>query len=750
MWNIRGISQTSPSEIEQFSGELAESTSRNLVYGVSGTLVLIYLGFVLTRPLINTPEIFLAMVGISVVSFLTVIFLKKWYILGLVFWLISLGLATAWAIHFLNQPIFSLIYVFFPFLAVVMIGWPAGLLTECLVIALIGWLASRSILPPLSSVQSLTILFTSVLGGVVGWAGTNAFLTVSRWTLFYSRQARDALEEARARQMELLQVQEDMIKANQELYRLSNRYKALEQEAEEARQTKAEFVANVSHELRAPLNMIIGFSELITQSPKIYGTKLPPALLADISTIRSNSQHLSKLIDDVLDLSQVEAGRMAITKEKSSIYEIVDLALLSVKKLYESKGLYLETDLPGGLPLIYCDRARIRQILINLLSNSGRFTVTGGVKIRAFKKDGYIVFSVTDTGPGIAPEDQEKLFQPFQQVDSTIRRKYGGSGLGLSICKRFVEMHDGKIWLESKLNEGTTISFQLPLELVLPPSAVSNARRWVNPYMQLEGRDRPYKAPEIQVNPRFVVLEPGNSLQHIFSRYMGDVDITSVRTPEEAILELKRSPAQALIVNSATTLQSIGQKSLDNLPYETPSITCWVPGLDDAANQLGVIDYLMKPVTPQKLRGRMEELGPGIKNVLIVEDDPDLMKLFVRVLSSGEPHYHLLRATNGQEALDSLREKKPDLVILDLILPVKDGFQVLQEKKIDPSISIIPVIIISSRDPVTDGVVTNRVLVTCKNGLSAQDLIAFIQGVCQVLTPNLKRDGQLQPGTSLE
>jgi DNA-binding response OmpR family regulator len=224
---------------------------------------------------------------------------------------------------------------------------------------------------------------------------------------------------------------------------------------------------------------------------------------------------------------------------------------------------------------------------------------------------------------------------------------------------------------------------------------------------------------------------------------MEAVEIASVHTPEEAVHELNLSPAQALIVNSATTLQSMGQRQLDNLPYETPSITCWVPGLDDAANQLGVIDYLMKPVTPQKLRDRLEELGLGIKKVLIVEDDPDLMKLFVRVLSSGEPHYHLLRATNGQEALDSLRVKKPDLMILDLILPLKDGFQVLHEKKTDPSISAIPVIIVSSRDPVNDAIVTNRVLVTCMKGLSAQDLIAFIQAVCQVLTPNLKRSDQV-------
>jgi signal transduction histidine kinase len=443
MWNTHKSANEIKPQVDLFIGELLIETSRLLILVVSGSLALIYFLIVLTWPLVNSMPMFILFITLIILTGGAFLCLPRWPKLALYSWLIGLLILLAGAIDILHFPGLVVLFLLFPFMGVVMIDWTAGISLNILIAVLLYILGNRGILPPFLSPANLAILLGSIVSALTGWAGTRAFLTVSQWALHYSVQTHQALEEARQKQVELGQIQEDLLKANQELVRLSKRQMALQQEAEQARQAKAEFVANVSHELRAPLNMIIGFSELMIKNPRVYGSKLPSALLADISTIRSNSQHLSRLIDDVLDLSQVEAGRMAITKEKTSVYDIVETAIEAVQSLYKSKGLYLETDLSSDLPLVYCDRTRIRQILINLLSNAGRFTEKGGVKVKVLQEEGHLTFSVCDTGPGISPENQEKLFQPFQQIDSSIRRRHGGSGLGLSICKQFVELHNG-------------------------------------------------------------------------------------------------------------------------------------------------------------------------------------------------------------------------------------------------------------------------------------------------------------------
>ncbi len=219
---------------------------------------------------------------------------------------------------------------------------------------------------------------------------------------------------------------------------------------------------------------------------------------------------------------------------------------------------------------------------------------------------------------------------------------------------------------------------------------------------------------------------------------------------DEAHRELSDSPAQALIVNSPKLL-SPGElplllQQLSDLPYETPAITCWVPGRDQAAQQLGVVDYLIKPVTSDLLLSTFAKLGEKTKTILVVDDEPDLLRLFTRILTNAEPKYRVLRASTGQEALDYLREQKPDVMLLDLIMPGgKDGFQVLREKGEDPAIKDIPVVVVSSLDPMNEAIVTNALMVNRKKGLSARDLLAFIQMTSELLTPSLQPRGQESP-----
>ncbi len=601
--------------------------------------------------------------------------------------------------------------------------------------------------PPevISQITALTAIWGTM---ALIWGALHSTRQAIEWSWASYERVRQLLEEAREQRVELKQTQEDLIQANRELARLSDRLKAMYQVAEEARRAKEEFVANVSHELRTPLNMIIGFSEMITQAPQVYSVKLPPALLADIAAIQRNSQHLASLVDDVLDLSRAEAGRMVLNKEWTSLQKIIDAAALAVQALFESKGLYLEIEMPPELPPVFCDETRIRQVVLNLLSNAARFTERGGVRIQVRREKDKIVVSIADTGAGIAPEDQKKVFEPFQQLDGSLRRRHGGSGLGLSISKRFVEMHGGKMWLESEVGMGTTVYFTLPLDM--PSSAAltsDDATRWFSPYHHHEMRPRRSKAPVPELAPRYVILETGNSLQRLLSRYLDGVEIMSVRSVEEALHELDRSPAQALIVNDPSLRQTpIPTSQLADLPYGIPAITCWVSGEEDVAQQLGVVGYLIKPVTRNELLSRLERLGDNVRTVLLVDDEPEVLQLFARMLSSAQRRYRVLRATSGQQALSLLRERRPDVMVLDLIMPGMDGFEVLRQKSQDPDLRSIPVVVVSARDPLGEPIVSNTLTVIRSDGLSARALATCIQAVSEVLSPSQQPGNRGQPG----
>ena len=757
MWYGLRISGKADPDFVSSAVDLLESTLRTLIFTVGATCVLWYaLANTMPRLAGTAPRVLSVGLVVGLTSALALRLLPRRLLLAQAAWLSGLVAATTLAIHLFRQPEIALFYTLIPLMASITSAWPAGLLAEGVVIGL-AWSLSRGWQAPYLPTSYLLVLtIGGAVAGMLGWAATRTLLTVTQWSLFSFEQAQVGMEEARDQGVELKQVQQDLLRANQQLARLSERLRAMYQVAEEARQAKEEFVANVSHELRTPLNMIIGFSQMITESPQVYGAKLPLALLADISAIQQNSEHLAQLVDDVLDLSQVEAGRMALSREWASLPEIVEEAALTVRALFASKGLYLRTECRSDLPQVFCDSTRIRQVVINLLSNAGRFTEQGGVRVTARREDGSVVVSVGDTGPGIGLEDRQRIFEPFQQLDGSIRRHHGGSGLGLSISRQFVEMHGGKMWLESPSRSltiseggvGATFHFRLPVE---PPvsaalTGADDALRWFSPYWRYEVRDRRSKAPVPTVAPRFVLLESGTALQDRLSRYAEDTEVVSVPDIEKAIRELSRSPAQALIVNAPPSAEtSVPENQLASLPYGTPALTCWVPGLDEAAKRLGVVRYLVKPIARETLLSTLESLGEGRRWVLLVDDEPEAIQLFARMLSSADHNYRILQATSGQRALSLLRERQPDVMLLDLIMPGMDGFQVLQQKSQDPSIREIPTVVISSRDPAGEPIVSDTLTVTRGGGLSMRDLLACIRAFSQILSPSVRPDRRVRP-----
>jgi len=676
----------------------------------------------------NNPLILLLSLGVHMLA--VWLAFKNLYLAGLA-WALGVCAILVAVIGVYAVPLAALFLCAVPLFAVLIFGYIEGAAALALVCAVGFLLPGR--FPYIIDLDEMASL---VAGGGLTMLAFGIVLqywlqdAIHTYYTNYRRAAR-SLDEARDQRVEFKQVQDDLIHANRELSRVTRQLKAATQAAEEARRAKETFVATVSHELRTPLNMIIGFSEVIAQSPQVYGGRLPQTLLADIASIHRNSQHLLELVNDVLDLSQVDMGNLSIACSPCRVEMIIDEAFDVIQPLFTSKGLYLHADIQPGMGEVYCDQTRIREVIINLLSNAGRFTDQGGVQVRARCTDGQLTISVQDSGPGIASEDHSRLFEPFQQLDDSIRRKHGGSGLGLAISKRFVEMHGGRMWLESEVGRGTTFFFSLPMVAEtspLPGGDASPASRWVNPYAAVDARARAFKAPLAQFVPRCVVLEEGKAVRHIFERYLGDVEVVGASDLASALELLKTSPAHLLVINhpDAIALQAQAAAS-GSLPFDLPVLAFWLPGSADMAASLHVQRYLIKPVSQETLLRVVEQIVEPGKTILLVDDNPEILQLFGRILSASERRYSVLRASNGQQGLDMLVRRRPDLMILDLVMPDLSGFDVLTEKERDSRIRDIPTIVISAQDPSGVQKIEGQVALARQGGFSPRDLLDLVQ-----------------------
>jgi len=310
--------------------------------------------------------------------------------------------------------------------------------------------------------QEIAALYGLAFGGC--WLAARPLRSSVQLALAGWGQARSSLLEIRQRRGELFRVVRALEEATYRIERMNNELIVARREAEEARALKARFVATVSHELRGPMNLILGFSRLMALSPKSYEQPLPRCYRADIHTIYRNCQHVLALVDDILDLSQIEAQRLPLVRDRVDLEDdVVRKAVGIVESLMERKGLTLRLELAGNLPWVLADQVRLRQALLNLLINAVRFTERGGITVRTAQRDNAVLVSVQDTGAGIAEADLPKLFREFSQVRSQGVEETGGSGLGLAISKQLIQLHGGEIWVESRQGVGTTFTFSVPL-----------------------------------------------------------------------------------------------------------------------------------------------------------------------------------------------------------------------------------------------------------------------------------------------
>jgi CheY-like chemotaxis protein len=254
-------------------------------------------------------------------------------------------------------------------------------------------------------------------------------------------------------------------------------------------------------------------------------------------------------------------------------------------------------------------------------------------------------------------------------------------------------------------------------------------------------------APKAIVRPSFVVCEAGNSLRHLLNRYLHDVDIVPVSNLAEALQEISREHYQTILINDVSITKALQRLKSVVLPSGTLALVCSIPGTGEAASALGASDYLVKPVSQETLLAALDRLDLGGRTVLIVDDEPEALRLFRRMLASSGRGYRLLGATDGQQAVNILRERRPDVVLLDLVMPNMDGFRLLEVKNQDSELSGIPVIVISARDSGGQPIISSSMAITCRDGLSAYRLLSCIDIISTVFSSCGPPAGLVQTAT---
>ncbi len=561
-------------------------------------------------------------------------------------------------------------------------------------VAAVGPITGVPVPAPLA-LGALALTWLSVL---TSWTTTRNLYTALHWSWSDAEHAERSLAEVRRYQGRLAATLRQLEEANYRLERANHALSWARAEADQARRLKAQFAAHISHELRTPINLIVGFSELMLGSPEKYGeAPLPRSYLADLTAVHRNARHLQGLIDDILDLSQIDAGEMPVIKDLTDVGAIVGEAVATARPLLERKGLSVRVDVASDLPMLRLDRLRIRQVMLNLLNNAARFTDEGGVSVRATRDGEHVVVEVSDTGVGINPREIGELFDPFHQLETSPTRGRGGTGLGLAISKRFIALHGGRIWARSEgvPGRGSTFGFSLPIREEdqaqrSEPDADDGATLTVHHWT--------LSAPPPE--PTVVVLDDDPAIVRLFQRHLTGYQVLGAATPAEALdlAAVRRAHAIVTDLPAATQLDE-WHRHWSELARRTGTrvLGCPMPSGRRVARTLGLVDYLVKPVTREALLESLRAVAPEARTVLIVDDEPQMVRLLDGMLRSADGQYRVIRAYDGAQALDVMRRITPDLVLLDLLMPQVDGLTVLERMREDAGLAAIPVVAVSAR-----------------------------------------------------
>ena len=494
-------------------------------------------------------------------------------------------------------------------------------------------------------------------------------------------------------------------------------------EAEEANQAKSRFLANMSHELRTPMNAIIGFSEILCER---LDEKIDPKSMNFLRSIVSSGRHLLEIINDILDLSKIEAGKMEIFPETFAVRVAIDSVCQVMKGMSARKNISFEVDAAPDVGEIETDQAKFKQILYNLLSNAVKFSPKDSVvTIRARKAGDTIAVDVIDRGIGIAAENLAAIFEEFRQVDASMSRQYGGTGLGLSLVKRFVQLQGGTIGVTSELGAGSTFTFTLPRRFLgaTIPSPIVNADGTVVP-----------------PGNRVLVVEDEEAAWSTLSAYLLSAGYVPIRARHgDEALRLARSMRPVAVTLDIVLPGSEGWnvlKALKNDPATAavPVVIVSIVENRELGLAFGADDYFVKPVDWTRLLKRLRELtartvAPRRARLLLIDDDVSVHDLLEPELS--KQGYQLEKAFSGKEGLERAESSKPDVIILDLMMPGMSGFEVAERLRGREATARIPILAFTAKDVTAE---EREQLRTCsaivpKGSTAGKRLISAIQSL---------------------
>ncbi len=481
------------------------------------------------------------------------------------------------------------------------------------------------------------------------------------------------------------------------------------QMAESANVSKSQFIANMSHELRTPLNAIIGYSEMLKEDAEDEGIV---HYSDDLTKILSSARHLLGLINDVLDLSKIEAGKMEVYNELFDIRIMLDDVLGTVKPMIEQAENLLIVDFDENLGNVFADVTKVRQILLNLLSNASKFTENGKITFSVFIEhtkaathvSDWLVFRIADEGIGMTEGQLKKLFQAFTQADASTTRKYGGTGLGLVITKRFAEMMRGSIDVDSEYGRGSTFTVRLPMRL-------NEASLNIKPLTHAGLLDQQVNQSNLNSDSTVLVIDDDQAVRDLLKNYVnkqGYKVVTAAGGDEGLRLAQKLRPAMItldVMMPGMDGWMVLSALKTDPLLADIPVVMVSIVEDKNTGYSLGASDYLIKPVNQEQLRHVLNKYrskeGPE-RLVMVVEDDAITRGMMEVMLNRSG--WQVCVAENGKLALEELKRRDhehlphPDLILLDLMMPEMDGFQFVDEFRAHVEWLRIPIVVLTAKD----------------------------------------------------